>query len=156
MRDRKRGTMSRKVRSGQKPGITGLLIFGLAVCSVASGCLTSDLSKQDPPTVVMEMDRPEANPLPLPARIPIRERVYQGGKILSDRVVFLGWDFNQDSQIDMLEVLDRQGAVRERVYDFNLDGTPDMIVQVKDGLPPLPPGGSSKAPAEPTAPPSGQ
>ncbi|MDD9951462.1 MAG: hypothetical protein OXT67_07845 [Zetaproteobacteria bacterium] len=37
------------------------------------------------------------------------------------------WDINQDKRPDMVEVLDLEGKIIQRIYDFNFDGQPDKI-----------------------------
>jgi hypothetical protein len=44
----------------------------------------------------------------------------------SRRQAFVGWDFNRDGTIDVLDVLDRHGQPSHRLYDFDFDGIIDL------------------------------
>ncbi len=71
----------------------------------------------------------KTNPEPLPAQ--------RSGTLLwrlSDNSAepgrnFRGWDINMDGRLDMLEVLDDKGDPEAFVYDFNFDGTVDLVKQ---------------------------
>lgn len=41
------------------------------------------------------------------------------------------WDINGDNRADMVDVLDLNGRVIQRIYDYNFDGIPDKVDKVE-------------------------
>ena len=97
-----------------------------ASCASTEKTLSPD-GKPLPTHFTLESGPVEKKADPLPDYIPIFVQSYAGEKLISRHLGYKGWDFNKDGVIDMLEVLDTQGAVLRRAFDWDRDGTVDEV-----------------------------
>lgn len=97
-----------------------------ASCASTEKTLSPD-GKPLPTHFTLESGAVEKKADPLPDYIPIFVNSFAGEQLLSRHLGYKGWDFNKDGVIDMLEVLDANGQVVRRAYDWNRDGTVDEV-----------------------------
>lgn len=64
---------------------------------------------------------------PLPAYQPIFVEWQYQDKTSKSVLSYKGWDFDNDRQIDMLEILEMDGSRQAMAFDFNGDGRIDLI-----------------------------
>ena len=72
----------------------------------------------------LKQGKAEQHNVPYPDRFPIGE-VTQNGKNESMKVRYVGWDFDHDGNIDMLEPANGPRDKNWQAFDFNWDGTID-------------------------------
>ena len=66
-----------------------------------------------------------SHPSPLPDYYPLTD------KKRPQVLIAKGWDINKDGQLDQIEILDLDGQVMERLFDFDGDGQIDLRQQTK-------------------------
>lgn len=118
-------------------GIYVKTLFWLGVCSLLTHCATTGNSEDVVPLkAVLERGEFEQNPEPMPDYQPIWRRWMRGDKEEKRELAFKAWDFNRDKIPDLVEVVDGSGRITKRLYDFNLDGKPDVEEEVREAAVP--------------------
>ena len=64
---------------------------------------------------------------PMANKLPFYYQEWQEGEVKSVSEGYVGWDFNGDGRIDMVQSLNSQGKAIETAFDFDLDGRVDYI-----------------------------
>lgn len=65
------------------------------------------------------------HPKPLPTEWPILVDHFQNGGEKVTTEGFRGWDFNGDGRFEMVDVLNADGSLQARLFDFDEDGRVD-------------------------------
>lgn len=102
----------------------GLILIG---GSTLGGCVTgSDTSNSVAPThYTLQVGERVPHPAPLPDETKILVKQHgQDGAVLA-RAGFRGWDFNKDGRFEMVDVLNEDGSLQVRAFDFDGDGVID-------------------------------
>lgn len=105
-------------------------VFDFSILSCAT---TPPPSQVDPLTrthCTLQIGEKIPNPTPLPeeTKILVNWHLLNGSKVTS--VGFRGWDFNRDGRYEMVDVLNEDGTLQARVYDFDGDGVIDDTTPV--------------------------
>lgn len=114
--------------------IRTLTVF-MVVCLVAltSACASTQGESDElggETHYTLKRGEPTVHPKPLPVETPIIVKRFKsdGTSVASEG--FRGWDFNDDGRFEMVDVLNADGSVQARLYDFDEDGLTDMMRQV--------------------------
>lgn len=79
------------------------------------------------PVYVMVQGKWEQSYPPMANKLPFYYQEWQEGEVKSVSEGYVGWDFNNDGRIDMVQSLNSQGKAIETAFDFDLDGSVDYV-----------------------------
>ena len=105
-------------------------IWALGAVSLVTGCATSGADESGAITkthYTLKLGEviPSHPPLPSRTNIQVTWHLSNGGT--EDVLGYRGWDFNGDQRFEMVEVLEVDGKVQARVFDFDGDGRIDRV-----------------------------
>jgi hypothetical protein len=105
-----------------------LLAVGL-MSVVATACASSAKDELDDGALKTHYTLQVGAQVPHPAPLPTQTDIFvkwhlKNGDTTTNRG-FIGWDFNRDGRFEMVDVLNEDGSLQARVFDFDGDGTID-------------------------------
>ncbi len=114
------------------PEIRRFMALGAAlVALLAAGCAgtptAGDAELGGETHYTLKRGDRKVHPKPLPTETPILVDHFQGDGSKVTSAGFRGWDFNGDGRFEMVDVLNEDGSVQARLFDFDEDGRADLV-----------------------------